>query len=347
MSDQFVAEIRIFPFNFPPTGWAFCDGQLMPISQNTALFSLLGTTYGGDGKSTFALPDLQGNAPMQPGQGQGLSLRDLGEMSGVESDHAARDRDSGAHARAAARRAMRATDAPGRRARLAGSTACDSVPAVERQPGADGVPGAASRGRRPAAQQHAAVPDAQLLHRAAGHFPAADRDGGRGWSGRSARAAGRYARTTAVPAAPSTPSTRERGTGHRGVGRDEQKAAFVQMQFDAQHAVLPASTTTTRRFDVILVDGAARRAALRCALKTDEIRIVDIALLPELLQPRNRHAGCYGSCSQKRGAARQAAPHPRRALQPRAALTSGSGSRSARTRACICSSSGARSTTAG
>ena len=85
MSDQFLAEVRIFPFNFPPTGWAFCDGQLMPISQNTALFSLLGTTYGGDGKSTFALPDMQGNAPMQPGQGQGLSLRDLGEMSGVES----------------------------------------------------------------------------------------------------------------------------------------------------------------------------------------------------------------------------------------------------------------------
>ena len=85
MSDQFVAEIRIFPFFFAPTGWAFCDGQLMPISQNTALFSLLGTTYGGDGKSTFALPNMQGNAPMQPGQGQGLSLRDLGEMSGVES----------------------------------------------------------------------------------------------------------------------------------------------------------------------------------------------------------------------------------------------------------------------
>jgi microcystin-dependent protein len=85
MSDPFVAEIRIFPFNFPPKGWAFCDGQLLPLSQNTALFSLLGTTYGGDGKSTFALPDLQGSAPMHPGQGQGLSLRDLGEMSGVES----------------------------------------------------------------------------------------------------------------------------------------------------------------------------------------------------------------------------------------------------------------------
>lgn len=85
MSDPFVAEIRIFPFNFAPKGWAFCQGQLMPLSQNTALFALLGTTYGGDGKSTFALPDMQGNAPMQPGQGQGLSLRDLGEMSGVET----------------------------------------------------------------------------------------------------------------------------------------------------------------------------------------------------------------------------------------------------------------------
>ncbi len=85
MSDQFVAEIRIFPFNFPPTGWAFCNGQLMPLSQNTALFSLLGTFYGGDGKSTFALPDLQGSVPIQTGQGQGLSERFLGEMSGTES----------------------------------------------------------------------------------------------------------------------------------------------------------------------------------------------------------------------------------------------------------------------
>src|ERR1051326_8576672 len=85
MSDQFVAEIRIFPFNFAPTGWAFCDGQLLPISQNTALFSLLGTTYGGDGKSTFGLPNLQGCAPMQQGQGPGLSLRDLGETAGEQT----------------------------------------------------------------------------------------------------------------------------------------------------------------------------------------------------------------------------------------------------------------------
>jgi microcystin-dependent protein len=83
--DPFVAEIRIFPFNFAPKGWAWCDGQLLPISQNTALFSLLGTTYGGDGKSNFALPDLQGRAPMHPGQGPGLSLHDLGETGGSDT----------------------------------------------------------------------------------------------------------------------------------------------------------------------------------------------------------------------------------------------------------------------
>ena len=85
MSSPFVAEIRIFAFNFPPTGWAFCYGQLLPISQNTALFSLLGTTYGGDGKSNFALPNLQNSAPMQQGQGSGLSLRDLGETGGEQN----------------------------------------------------------------------------------------------------------------------------------------------------------------------------------------------------------------------------------------------------------------------
>jgi len=85
MADPFVAEIRIFPFNFAPKGWAWCDGQLLPLSQNTALFSLLGTTYGGNGKSNFALPNLQGSAPMHPGQGPGLSLHDLGETGGSET----------------------------------------------------------------------------------------------------------------------------------------------------------------------------------------------------------------------------------------------------------------------
>src|SRR3954454_23530960 len=82
MSSPFVAEIRILPYNFAPTGWATCDGQLLPISQNTALFALLGTFYGGDGKSTFALPNLQDSAPMHQGQGPGLSERFLGEEGG-------------------------------------------------------------------------------------------------------------------------------------------------------------------------------------------------------------------------------------------------------------------------
>ncbi len=82
MSAPFVAEIRMWACNFAPTGWAQCNGQLMPISQNTALFALLGTFYGGDGKSTFALPDLMGATPMDQGQGPGLSDRMLGETGG-------------------------------------------------------------------------------------------------------------------------------------------------------------------------------------------------------------------------------------------------------------------------
>ena len=85
MSSPFVAEIRIFACNFAPTGWATCDGQLLPISQNTALFSLLGTFYGGDGKSTFALPNFDGSAAMHQGQGAGLSDRFLGETGGEQS----------------------------------------------------------------------------------------------------------------------------------------------------------------------------------------------------------------------------------------------------------------------
>jgi microcystin-dependent protein len=85
MSDPFVAEIRMFAGNFAPNGWAFCNGQLMPISQNTALFSLLGTNYGGDGYSTFALPDLSGAFPMHAGQGQGPTHHDLGEHGGASA----------------------------------------------------------------------------------------------------------------------------------------------------------------------------------------------------------------------------------------------------------------------
>ena len=85
MSLPFVAEIRMFGCNFAPTGWAQCDGQLISIAQNTALFSLLGTAYGGDGQSTFGLPNLQGSVPVNAGQGPGLSVYLLGQSGGSES----------------------------------------------------------------------------------------------------------------------------------------------------------------------------------------------------------------------------------------------------------------------
>jgi microcystin-dependent protein len=87
MADQFVGEVRMFSGNFAPNGWAFCNGQVLPISQNTALFSLLGTNYGGDGRSTFGLPNLQGAFPMHAGAsaGPGLTPRNVGETGGRDS----------------------------------------------------------------------------------------------------------------------------------------------------------------------------------------------------------------------------------------------------------------------
>ena len=86
MSEPFVAEIRIFAGTFAPRGWAFCNGTLLPISQNTALFSLIGTTYGGDGRTTTALPNLQGRAPMHAGRGPGLTARRQGQRGGTENE---------------------------------------------------------------------------------------------------------------------------------------------------------------------------------------------------------------------------------------------------------------------
>ena len=82
MANPFLGEIRIFPFGFAPAGWASCNGQLLAISQNTALFSLFGNTFGGDGRTTFGLPNLQGASPMHPGQGPGLSPYNLGQTGG-------------------------------------------------------------------------------------------------------------------------------------------------------------------------------------------------------------------------------------------------------------------------
>jgi microcystin-dependent protein len=86
MSEPFIAEIKIFAGNFAPRGFAFCNGALLPIAQNTALFSLIGTTYGGDGRTTTALPNLSGRAPMHPGSGPGLTSRTLGQKGGTETE---------------------------------------------------------------------------------------------------------------------------------------------------------------------------------------------------------------------------------------------------------------------
>jgi microcystin-dependent protein len=85
MSEPFIGQIMLVPYNFAPRGWAFCNGQLLSIAQNTALFSLLGTTYGGNGQTTFALPDLRGRVPISSGQGPGLGSYDLGQIGGAES----------------------------------------------------------------------------------------------------------------------------------------------------------------------------------------------------------------------------------------------------------------------
>jgi len=85
MANPFIGEIRLFGGNFAPLGWAFCNGQLLPISENDALFGLLGTTYGGDGQTTFAMPDLRGRVPVHQGPGPGLSSRQIGETTGTET----------------------------------------------------------------------------------------------------------------------------------------------------------------------------------------------------------------------------------------------------------------------
>lgn len=86
VSQSYVGQIKMFAGNFPPAGWAFCDGQLLPISENETLFTIIGTTYGGDGQTTFALPDLRSRVPMGAGNGAGLTPRVLGEMSGTEAN---------------------------------------------------------------------------------------------------------------------------------------------------------------------------------------------------------------------------------------------------------------------
>ncbi|MCG8416404.1 MAG: tail fiber protein [Proteobacteria bacterium] len=124
MSEPFIAEIRIFAGNFAPRGWAFCNGQLLPVAQNTALFSLIGTTYGGDGRTTMALPDLQGRAPMHPGRGPGLTSRRVGEKGGSETVTLSESQ-SPSHSHAIA-----ASPGPGNRPGPAGNTLARAIGAT-------------------------------------------------------------------------------------------------------------------------------------------------------------------------------------------------------------------------
>ena len=171
MSDPFVAEIRIFGGNFAPTGWAQCNGQLLPISQNTALFSLLGTFYGGDGKSTFGLPNLQGSFPIGQGQGSGLSERFLGEASGsAQVTLLASEMPAHIHALNAYADDPADINTPSPNVILGATAGLNLY----------GTPSNTSLNARPwvfrwrqSAQQPATVPGPQLHHRDAGHLPAA------------------------------------------------------------------------------------------------------------------------------------------------------------------------------
>lgn len=152
MSNPFLAEIRILACSFAPTGWAICNGQLMPISQATALFSLIGSYYGGDGRTTFALPDLRGAAPMHWGQGPGLSLHDLGETGG-EPTAALLQTEVPSHPHALQASARPADlDAPGPQNSLGRSTPAfiyKQPSGVTPQPMAAGILGAAVGGGQP------------------------------------------------------------------------------------------------------------------------------------------------------------------------------------------------------
>lgn len=153
MSQQFLGEIRMFAFDFPPRGWALCNGQLLSIAQNSALFALLGTTYGGNGVNTFALPNLQGRVPVHVGQGPGLTPRAQGEVLGAESVTLfASQMPQHAHALAASDALADRTDPSGAVPARAGSplwrsgavtplaTGANSLPAGGAQPHANMMP---------------------------------------------------------------------------------------------------------------------------------------------------------------------------------------------------------------
>jgi microcystin-dependent protein len=150
MSEPFIGEVRAFGFNFAPRGWALCQGAVLPLAQNTALFALLGTTYGGDGRSTFALPDLRGRMAMGFGQGPGLSRRELGETPGAPT-HTLTTAEVPAHGHSLNAVASATTGTPGPTVALANTA--NGAPAY-RTPGATVALSAASLNAVGGAQPH-------------------------------------------------------------------------------------------------------------------------------------------------------------------------------------------------
>ena len=278
MADPFVAEIRIFPFNFAPRGWALCDGQLLPLSQNTALFSLLGTTYGGDGKSTFALPDLQGRVPMHPGQGPGLSLHDLGETSGSDSVTLLQSEIPVAHPHAArAQRRPGRPSGPRSGAQSRQVRGRDGLQGARRADHDPGQPDPGAGRLRASAQQPPALPDPELQHRAAGRLPAEE------LSVQSAPAS-----SAVVTLRPTADTDREFLVALYGSTRADEldqvewgpgeREAFVRMQFEAQDTDYRARNPHGT-FDVIL-RGDQPVGRLYVDRRDGDIRIVDISLIP-------------------------------------------------------------------
>ena len=180
--DPFVGEIRLFGCNYAPQGWALCQGQLMAISQNTALFSLLGTYYGGDGKTTFALPNLTGRAMLAPGQGPGLSNYNVGQTVGSQAITLTLAQ-MGGHTHTLPAGGAASTGTPSSTATLSAPPGqgplrgrdhlCSSECAVRHRRHHGARNRAAGRRRQPAPQQHVPVPCPELLHRPSGYFPIA------------------------------------------------------------------------------------------------------------------------------------------------------------------------------
>ena len=171
MAEPFLAEIRIMSFVFAPKGWALCNGQLLPINQNQALFSLLGTTFGGDGRVNFALPDLRGRTPIHVGSGHTLGERAASRRTRCRSPSCRRTSHVAERHDGAGRRELeqRRANADARRSRT--SQRCTAPPATCSAMAPNAV---ANVGGSPGAPEHAAVPDAELLHRPAGHLPVAE-----------------------------------------------------------------------------------------------------------------------------------------------------------------------------